>query len=100
MGDANSGSFERYLEARLAQHVVSRRRERRRRRPAQDKPLAAALEEEGDVRLPVADPLRRDWSRAEAVGVEKPRDCLWLYEGPVQLSRSFARAREARRAIA
>jgi hypothetical protein len=45
-------------------------RERRPRRAAQDETVAAASEQERDVRVALADPLRLDRARAEAGRVE------------------------------
>ena len=68
---------ERELEASFADHVVRRGRERRPRRPAEDKAVVAALEQEGEIRAAaLADPGRRDRSRAEAVLVEERLDVL------------------------
>jgi len=51
---AHIGVLCRVQKARLAQHVVRRRRQRWPRRPPQDEMLAAAPDLEGDVRVPLA----------------------------------------------
>ena len=57
---ADAVRSERELEARLADHVVRRRRQRRPRRAAEDEARVAALEQEREVRAAaLADPARR-----------------------------------------
>ena len=61
------GGADRLLQPRLAHHVVGGRRQRRPRRPAEDEALAAALDQEGEVRpAAVTDPRRGHRPRARA----------------------------------
>jgi hypothetical protein len=68
---------DRGLQTCLADHVVRGRWQRRTRRPAQHEPVAAALDEEGEVRAAaVADPRRGDAARPESVRIEERFDPL------------------------
>ena len=71
------GGADRILQPRLPDHVVGRGRERRAWGTAQHEPLAASLEQKGEVRAAaVADPRRGHRAGAEPVPVEERRDTL------------------------
>ena len=72
-----AGGADRLLEPRLAHHVVRGGRQRRPRRPPEHEALAAALDQEGEVRsAAVPDPGRGDGPAPEPVRVEKRLDVL------------------------
>ena len=79
VGEAREpGGADRLLEPSLAHHVVSRGRQRRPRRAAEHEALAAALDQEGEVRpTAVPDPSSGDRPRTELVLVQKRLDVLF-----------------------
>ena len=95
---------------------MRRRGQRWPRRAAQDEAIAATLEEIGDVRVPFSDSPRSDLAGSEPVRVEELLDRAEDEErrelerlglrrsiddlGCAQPSRSFARCRDARLAMA
>ena len=71
-GDANAGGLERQLQSRLACDVVCRVRVRRARRAAEDEPLVPPLDQEGEVRAPLANGTRAQLTRPSPASSMKP----------------------------
>jgi hypothetical protein len=66
---------------------VRGRRDRRSRRAAKDEALAASIDQEGDVRVALADPLWHDIAGAESLRVEVLPERFQYQKGWVLLTR-------------